>query len=59
MNFATAATFLAGFEELDRRHSSTAATLAQLMETSRQHDTTWLPELAPRLAQKYNLKVVG
>jgi quercetin dioxygenase-like cupin family protein len=59
MEFATPATFLAGFEELDRRFSSTAATLEQLMETSRLHDTTWLPELAPRLAQKYNLRMGG
>jgi mannose-6-phosphate isomerase-like protein (cupin superfamily) len=56
---ATPATFLAGFEELARRYSSTPATLEQLMETSRLYDTTWLPELAPRLVQKYNLKMGG
>lgn len=53
LDIATPAEFLAGFEELDRKFSSTPATLQQLMETSR--DTTWLLDLAPPLVKKYKL----
>jgi hypothetical protein len=55
--FATPAAFLAGFEELDSRFSSTPATFEQLIENGRRHDVTWLPELAPALIAKYGLRM--
>lgn len=53
----------AGFEslgeELAKRFSSTPPTFEQVAEVGRRHDTIFLPELAPRLVQKYNLRMPG
>lgn len=46
-------------EELARRFSSAPPTFEQVAEFGRLHDVIFLPELAPRLVKKYNLRMPG
>jgi quercetin dioxygenase-like cupin family protein len=59
LDMYTPAGFEAFGEELARRFSSTPPTFDQLAELGRRHDVIFLPEQAPALLQKYNLRMPG
>jgi quercetin dioxygenase-like cupin family protein len=58
LDIYTPAGMEAWFEELARLLSaSTSPTLQQLFEAGRRYDTIFMPELAPRLTEKFGLKL--
>lgn len=59
LDIYTPAGFEAFGEELARRFSAKPPTLEEIAAIGRRHDVTFLPELAPRLIEKYNLRLPG
>jgi quercetin dioxygenase-like cupin family protein len=57
LDIYTPAGFEAFGEEVASRFAVTAPTFDELAEIGRRHDVTFFPELAPRLMQKYNLRM--
>jgi quercetin dioxygenase-like cupin family protein len=58
LDMYTPAGFEAWFQELERLASgSEPPSLETLFETGRRYDTVFMPELAPRLIQKFGLKL--
>jgi quercetin dioxygenase-like cupin family protein len=59
LDMYTPAGFEAFGEELAKRFASAPPTFEQVAEVGRRHDVRFLPELAPRLIQKYSLRMPG